>query len=159
MADMDSLALGSWSEARRTYRKLVSAGLLTRLFYAKLVHKDFMAQVDNCSLTASQGADRAPDDIRQLMARHTLEITRFTGMTPREQYTKLTLREFAGLVKHCSWVEHREDKYHAAMAGGKALADYPRHDVASSADKPQVDEQDRLKDVMSAWTGYSEEVH
>ena len=135
MADMDAMALGSYSEARRTYRKLVSAGLLTRLFNAKQIHEEFTAQVNNCSVTGSGGPQTATNDIRQLTARHSLEITHATGIPPQQQYTQFTLSEYAGLVKHCSWASHREDVFHAHQAGGPAVLKYPRHDLSAPGEE------------------------
>ena len=141
---------GSFGTRWRIWRKLVRAGPLTRILCAREVAAAFAEQLEACTLPARPGnTDPPAGGLDSAVARHAIEITRTTGIAPRDQMARFTPREWAALLAHVSWVQMRDNSAAVANAGtAKVIPDYPDLDRPAGGEA----DDDRIRHVMASWT-------
>ena len=150
ISDYDAMRSGGLFEKLRVLRRIRRAGLVSRMLCAREIHNDIQAQLKACAFPAAPGADKGDGSVDPTIRRFALEVTRCTGMSPRDQYDKLTPLEWSRLLAHCAWVQGREDRYFASMTSKAVIGGYP--DMRDSSQAREVD-QTRIRDLMTAWTG------
>ena len=151
IAEYDAIAHGGIIEKLRILRRIRRAGLLARLLCAREIAADLMAQFEACAFPKTATANGAGESgIDPLIKRYALELTRSTGISPRDQYETLTPLEWTRLLAHCSWVQGREDRFYAAMTARGVIPEYPTlHDPARGG----TDDQGRMQAILAAWAG------
>ena len=149
MRDIDDLVQGTRREARRAYGRIVQVSLMARIMCADKIATDFTKHIQNCLVEKDRAQSKPSADTQQLLVRHSMEVCRTTGLTPAEQYSQLSYREFEALITHCYWAQSVEHKYYAAQVGDAGILDYP---FRRSTEENQDDEQERLKQLLMAWT-------
>ena len=149
IADFDAIAHGGLIEKLRVLRRIRRAGLLARLLCAREIAADLVGQFKACAFPRAAVADGAAG-IDPLIKRFSLEVTRSTGMSPREQYETLTPLEWTRLLAHCSWVQGREDRFYAAMTARGVIPEYPPIGDRAPAGE---DDQARMRAILAAWGG------
>ena len=151
IAEYDAIAHGGLFEKLRILRRIRRAGPITRVLCAREIAADLIAQFKACAFPTSATANGDGESgIDSTIKRFALELTRSTGISPRDQYETLTPLELTRLLAHCSWVQVREDRFYAAMTARGVIPEYPTlHDPARAG----TDDQDRMRAILAAWAG------
>ena len=154
IADFDGVQHGGLFAKLRLLRRIRRAGVVARILCAREISADIVKQIEACAFpaTTSTGAPGGPagGGIDPLIQRYALEVTRCTGMSPREQYDKLTPLEWSRLLSHCAWVQGREDAFFASMTSRQVIGKYPD---MRDPDSDREDRSERIGDILSAWAG------
>ena len=151
IAEYDGIAFGGIIEKLRFLRRIRRAGPLARLLCAREIAHDLIAQLKACAFPKSATANGGGESgIDPLIKRFSLEITRSTGISPREQYATMTPLEWTHLLAHCSWVQGREDRFYAAMTARGVIPEYP---TLRDPARDGTDDQDRMRAILAAWAG------
>lgn len=151
MRDMDHLDRGTRRQRRAAMKRVVAASFWARLFCADLIRRDLDAQLEACVPPRSEGGGG-----EDLLIRHTLEITRCTGLTASGIYETMSAAEFGALLSHVAWKESVEHSHYAAQSGKGVIIPHP---PAARAEEQADIDPGKLHSVLSAWRANPETVH
>lgn len=130
-------AIGEWSP-RAAFSPLVEAGLLTRIIFRRAIYSDLERQGLRCGFP--QGGVSPPsgekDNSRENGSRMAAMIFSHYGISPQDQYEKLSPREWRHLCAHAGYEKKVGMMTRAAIAGAlkKNTPDpiYPHPDFVES---------------------------